>query len=160
MNTGMNAAWLPVFLSMTKDWKAKVVAEIDGVISRHRKFPDQKPSAVLGTLSLDVWQTEFPILVDLCLRESVRLTIRGAPVRKNDTGSDVFLDGNDSEKNTEVIPDGSYATFLLDLVHFNPQIYPEPLRFDPGRYEPDRAEDKKVPYAFIGWGVGRHPCRK
>lgn len=52
VNTDMNAAWLLVFLSMTKDWKAKVVADIDGVISRHRKFPDQKPSAVLGTFSL------------------------------------------------------------------------------------------------------------
>lgn len=30
--------------------------------------------------------------------------------------------------------------------------------FDPTRFLPDRAEDKKVPHAFLGWGSGRHPC--
>ncbi|KAF3767736.1 cytochrome P450 [Cryphonectria parasitica EP155] len=92
------------------------------------------------------------VLVDLCLRESVRLTIRGAP------GSDVLLEKAKQGDKVEVIPDGSYATFLLDLAHFNPEIYTEPLRFDPSRYEAHRAEDERVPYAFIGWGVGRHPC--
>ena len=29
-------------------------------------------------------------------------------------------------------------------------------RFDPSRYE--RQEDRKQPYAFVGWGAGRHPC--
>jgi cytochrome P450 len=30
--------------------------------------------------------------------------------------------------------------------------------WDPSRYLPDRAEDKKAPNAFVGWGTGRHPC--
>lgn len=40
----------------------------------------------------------------------------------------------------------------------NPDIYSEPLRWDPGRYLPDRAEDKKHPMGYVGWGTGRHPC--
>jgi hypothetical protein len=32
--------------------------------------------------------------------------------------------------------------------------------WDPGRYLPDRAEDKKVPCGFLGWGVGKHTCPK
>jgi len=43
-------------------------------------------------------------------------------------------------------------------VHFNPEIYTDPWKFDPGRYLPDRAEDRKVPYAYAGWGLGRHVC--
>jgi hypothetical protein len=31
---------------------------------------------------------------------------------------------------------------------------------DPSRYLPERAEDKKTPYAWVGWGAGRHPCCK
>ncbi|KUI69915.1 Obtusifoliol 14-alpha demethylase [Cytospora mali] len=156
INTGINAAWLPIFLSVTPQWKARVVAEVDGVISRHRTSPDQKVADVLEALSLDIWQTEFPLLVDMCLRESIRLTIRGSPMRKNVTDADVALDSHSEA--AEVIPVGAYATYLLDLVHFNSDIYSDPLRFDPGRYEPDRAEDKKVPHAFLGWGSGRHPC--
>ncbi|KAJ4391113.1 hypothetical protein N0V93_004728 [Gnomoniopsis smithogilvyi] len=158
VNTGVNAAWLPIFLAITPEWKARAVAEVDQVISRYRSSAGQKPSDVLDTLSIDVWQNEFPLLVDCCLRESVRLTIRGAAVRKNETGVDVVLENFQGGDSTEVISDGSYATFLLSLVHFNPDIYPEPTRFDPGRYTSERAEDKRLPYSFLGWGAGRHPC--
>ncbi|OAA56524.1 cytochrome P450 6A1 [Niveomyces insectorum RCEF 264] len=40
----------------------------------------------------------------------------------------------------------------------NPDIYPDPERWNPGRYLPDRAEDKKAPLSYVGWGTGRHPC--
>jgi cytochrome P450 len=42
--------------------------------------------------------------------------------------------------------------------HQDPTIYPNPEQWDPSRYFPERAEDKKVPYGWVGWGVGRHPC--
>lgn len=41
----------------------------------------------------------------------------------------------------------------------NPEIFTEPERWDPTRFAPDRAEDKKAPHAFVGWGSGKHPCR-
>ena len=40
----------------------------------------------------------------------------------------------------------------------NPNIFSHPQKFDPARYLPGREEDKKQPYAFMGWGAGRHPC--
>lgn len=49
--------------------------------------------------------------------------------------------------------------YLIDDVHMNPEIYPDPLTWDPARYAPGREEDKKVPNAFLGWGAGFHPCR-
>jgi hypothetical protein len=39
---------------------------------------------------------------------------------------------------------------MSDL-HLSPDVYPEPLKWDPGRYLPDRAEDKKRP---LGWSGG------
>ncbi|KAH8892364.1 cytochrome P450 [Thozetella sp. PMI_491] len=151
VNTGINAAWFPVFLCGSSEWKARAFAEVDSVIERHRISPGQKSYDILDTLSVDNWQTCFPV-IDQCLRECVPLAILGAPLRKNTTGFDVAIG------NGEVIPNGAHATYLIDLVHFNPDIYPDPQNFDPGRYDPDRAEDKKVPHAFLGWGVGRHPC--
>lgn len=61
-------------------------------------------------------------------------------------------------------------------VHYNPEIYSNVRDFDPSRFLPDRAEDKKVSHGFVGWGTfiygllhhqdctdllsgaGRHPC--
>lgn len=38
-------------------------------------------------------------------------------------------------------------------VHYNPEIYTNPTEWDPSRYLPDRAEDKKHPFGFVGWGM-------
>lgn len=46
----------------------------------------------------------------------------------------------------------------LGFVHSNPEIYPNPEQWDPSRYFPERAEDKKVQHGYLGWGSGRHPC--
>lgn len=48
----------------------------------------------------------------------------------------------------------------MNGTHQDPTIYKDPTRWDPGRYAEDRAEDRKKPYAYLGWGAGRHPCRK
>ncbi len=50
--------------------------------------------------------------------------------------------------------------YHVDDVHFDPTIYTEPNKWDPGRFLPNRAEDRKKPISYIGWGAGRHPCRK
>lgn len=39
-------------------------------------------------------------------------------------------------------------------------IYKRPLVWDPTRYLPERAEDKKTEHGFLGWGSGLHPCRE
>jgi hypothetical protein len=46
---------------------------------------------------------------------------------------------------------------MSDL-HLDPAVYPEPLKWDPSRYLPDRAEHLKKPNGWLGWGSGRHPC--
>jgi cytochrome P450 len=57
-------------------------------------------------------------------------------------------------------PDVSAAFLAYNLsdIHFDPDVYSDPMRFDPGRFSPERAEGKDVANAFLGWGAGRHPC--
>ncbi|KAI1640868.1 cytochrome P450 [Biscogniauxia mediterranea] len=152
LNSGINAAWLHVYLAQSPEWLARVRGEIDGVVARHRKSAAQSAADVLDTLSIDVWETEFP-LVDVCLRESIRLSMPGTAFRKNTSGHDIPIGSTG-----EVIPDGAFAAFLVDDVMLNSEWYTDPARFDPGRYVEDRAEDKKVPHGYVGWGSGRHPC--
>lgn len=58
----------------------------------------------------------------------------------------------------EVIPDGALLAYHLDEIHQDPEIYPKPTEWDPARYLPERGEDKKAPFGYVGWGAGRHPC--
>lgn len=58
----------------------------------------------------------------------------------------------------EMIPNGALVAYHLNDVHRDENVYPDAEKWDPERYLPDRAEDKKKERAFIGWGAGLHPC--
>jgi cytochrome P450 len=52
---------------------------------------------------------------------------------------------------------GAPLFFCPYLLHRRPDLYPEPLRFDPDRWLPERAQ--QVPrYAFMPFGAGAHVC--
>ncbi len=141
-----------VYLACNPEWYGIIQREVDGVVAAHRTSPSQSPADVLAALPIEAWETELPMM-DLCLRECIRLQLVGTAFRKNTSGHDVPLG-----KTGEVIPADAFAIYLVDDVHMNPDIYPDPQRWDPGRYLPDRAEDKKQPLSWLGWGIGRHPC--
>ena len=121
-------------------------------MARHRASPDQSVGDVLATLAVEHWESEFP-MIDLCLRECIRLQLVGTAFRKNITDQNIPI-GNTGE----TIPKGAFAAYMIDDVHMDADVYPDPLRWDPGRYLPGRAEDKKIPMGYVGWGTGRHPC--
>jgi cytochrome P450 len=152
LNSGINAGWAMIQLGDYPEWRAKLHEEVDGVIANHRTSPEQSPLEVLQTLDVDAWETEFP-LIDLILRESIRMSLPGTSMRFNQSGADLPIG-----KTGEVVPKDGFALFWVQALHSDPSIYPEPYKFDPGRYLPDRAEDKKVPHGYMGWGMGRHPC--
>lgn len=55
------------------------------------------------------------------------------------------------------LPADSQVLYSPASVHRNPDLYPDPLRFDPDRWLPDRAEDLPR-YAFIPFSAGSHQC--
>ena len=95
-----------------------------------------------------VLHTEFP-LIDMCLKDSIRLQLCGTAFRKNMSGQDIPL----NKAGTEVVPKDAFVTYAMGDVHYNPRIYKNPDDWDPSRYMPGRAEDKKEQYAWVGWGV-------
>lgn len=97
---------------------------------------------------IDAWENEFP-LVDMCLKDSIRLQMTGATFRKNITDQSIPL----NKAGTEVIPSGAYVTYPVGDIHYDPQLYPNPDEWDPSRYMPERAEDKKIQYGYMGWGL-------
>lgn len=131
----------------------RVRDEVSSVADRYCRTEGVPLKDRLMEVPIEAWEGEFPI-VDMCLKDSIRLQMTGAAFRKNMSGADIPL----NKAGTEVIPSGAYVTYAAGDAHLNPDIYPDPEEWDPSRYMPDRAEDKKHAYGWFGWGLGRHPC--
>ena len=57
----------------------------------------------------------------------------------------------------KVIKLGDFLAYPLVDAHLNPEYYPEPYKYDPGRWlRPDPVPN--VAHPFLAWGAGKHPC--
>ena len=56
------------------------------------------------------------------------------------------------------LPKGQILSLAFGPVMSDPSTYAHPDRFDPARFLPDRAEDKKVPGSFMPFGGGVRQC--
>ncbi|KAG9081346.1 hypothetical protein FRC06_005626, partial [Ceratobasidium sp. 370] len=149
LNTGLMGAWLFIHLDQAPEWRSKVIEELKLLLNKHAPRSRGYTSAAerLSCIPLNAWETQMPVL-DLCLRETIRMVMSGAALRRVVHG-DLSVEG-------KTIPNGSFLVYLLGETHDNPDIYPEPSKFNPGRFE--QGQDKAQVHAFLGWGVGRHPC--
>ena len=158
LNSGINAAMVLCYLASSPGWLARVRTEVQKAASKYSpgKKTKDSPSLLeqLDALPLEAWEAEFP-LIQMCLRDSIRLNLPGTFFRKN-TSSEPIPTGHGDE----MIPPGSFPVYHVTDVHMDPEVYSEPEKWDPSRYTAERAEDKKTTHAYLGWGSGRHPCSK
>ncbi|HEY9707254.1 MAG TPA: cytochrome P450 [Oculatellaceae cyanobacterium] len=56
------------------------------------------------------------------------------------------------------VPAGWMLSYSIPATHQLASIYPEPKRFDPDRFSPERQEHKQKPYSLIGFGGGPRVC--
>ena len=136
-------------LAIHSEWREKCKKEIQDFISRHiGDAPSTTLHEKLGTIPISAWEDELPIF-EACSRESQRISMTGGVLRRDIHGEVKIGD--------KVVKRGDFLTYFLGDVHLNPNYYPEPYKYDPGRWlRPD-----PVPatiYPFLGWGAGRHPC--
>lgn len=78
----------------------------------------------------------------------------GCALRRNVTDHDLKI-------GDAIIPPGYFVAYHLADVHNDESIYPDPAKWDPGRYLPDRAEDKKVwtTLTFVRISTDRYTSR-
>jgi cytochrome P450 len=154
LNSGINAAAVLTYLAAKPYWQDRVREEVAGVAERYCTDSSRPLKEQLMQVPIEAWEGEFPI-IDLCLKDSIRLQMSGTAFRKNISDTPIPI----NKEGTEVIPPGAYVTLAVGDIHYNPEIYSEADEWDPARYMPERAEDKKAEgYGWIGWGVARHPC--
>lgn len=56
------------------------------------------------------------------------------------------------------VPAGWQLLYSIFVTHLLEEIYPEPERFDPDRFSPQRQEHKQYPFSLIGFGGGPRVC--
>ncbi|PQE32897.1 cytochrome P450 6A1 protein [Rutstroemia sp. NJR-2017a WRK4] len=150
LNTGINACFMLTYIGSSRYWYDLVRAEIDGVLNKYAPDRSMPLTQRFEAIPIEAWESEFPLL-ECCLKDSIRLQLLGTMYRRN-------IDTRDVKIGNEIIPSGAFVTYHISDVHQDPEVYSEPQKWDPSRYFPARAEDKKKPFCWIGWGAGRHPC--
>ena len=137
-------------LAIHPEWREKCKKEIRDLISHH--LGDSLSSATLheklGTIPVSAWEDELPIL-EACTRESHRISHSFVTLRRN-LREEIKI-------GEQVVKRGDFLAYSFADVHLNPEYYPEPYKYDPGRWlRPDPVPN--AVYPFLGWGAGRHPC--
>ncbi len=56
-----------------------------------------------------------------------------------------------------VIPEGTYVVICPNVSHMVPEEFPNPEKFDPDRWTPERGEITS-PFQWVAFGGGRHKC--
>jgi len=137
-------------IAIHPEWRERCKKEIQDLLSRH--LDGSLSSATLheklAAVPLSAWEDELPVL-EVCARESQRIIFTGTTFRRNIRG--------EIDIGEQVVRQGDFLAYPFADVHLNPKYYPEPHKYDPGRWlRPDPVPD--ATYPFLGWGAGRHPC--
>ncbi|KAI3056486.1 hypothetical protein CBS147343_10528 [Aspergillus niger] len=145
-STGTIGTWLLLYLASEPSWSRAVHNEIKDLTTTYRDFSSLPKEDIMGLISaipLAAWESQTPQL-DLCIRETLRRAQPHTAVRRN-IGPDLPI-------GAYTIPSNAFVLYPFSDAALNPTLYPDPLRWDPGRTVVDNN-------AFIGWGGGTHLCK-
>ncbi|MBB4904422.1 cytochrome P450 [Actinophytocola algeriensis] len=126
-------AWLFHEIARHPEVERRVHEEIDQVLSGRRVTADDVPKLTYLQQVVNETLRMYPVWI------LMRRTLR--PVRLGGVA----------------LPAGTEVTISPHALHHDPRCFPDPRRFDPDRWTPDRA--KEVPRgAFIPFGAGNRMC--
>ncbi|KAH6603200.1 cytochrome P450 6A1 [Trichoderma cornu-damae] len=109
VNTGVQSAWIIYYFACDPFWYSKVQGEVDAAVAKYRTSEKQSPVDVLQGLSIEAWETEFPLL-NFGVRDSIRLNLLGTSMRQNTSGKDITLGDTGI-----VLPKNAFAIAKLEL---------------------------------------------
>lgn len=149
-NTGGVMCWLVIYLEAHPEWKKRVRGEVEQFIRDNCTDPSVSLTTAISEVPVTVMDESTPSL-ELTMNETMRILFNGTFMRRN-IGEDIYVDG-------VRIKNGAFLMYPTGDLHFNPDLYPDPLTFDPLRFTPEAIEErKKLGITFLGWGASRHVC--
>ena len=133
-------------LGTNPKWKRKAVDEYKALVDNYTNSTSSEPlHKRLSTIPLEAWENELPSL-DAIIRETLRISVSGTLLRRN-VGKEIQI-------GEATIKRGDFLAYPTSFVNLNPEIYTNPMKFDPDRYGPSREEDRKEPFGYLAWGAG------
>ncbi|MDT0317118.1 cytochrome P450 [Streptomyces millisiae] len=141
-----------VFLLAGSDTTATSLTFAMHLLARHGDVQDDTRAEVLATLGArrpTPGDLDAMPAVERALKEAMRL-YPAAPVLIRRAARDAVVDGY-------AIPAGSHVYVCPWVTHRHPSYWPEPERYDPARFRPERA-DGRPRYAWFPLGGGPRSC--
>ena len=133
--SSVTTAWTILELLQHPEELAKVNAELDGV------FGDGTPVSFQALREIN--RTEWCVKEALRLHPPLFILLRAVL--------------EDFEVLGYKIPKGAWVVTSPLVAHHESSEFADAMKFDPDRYGPGRAEDRK-PFTYISFGAGRHKC--
>lgn len=134
--TAVAITWTLFLLGNNPEQQEKVHEELEEV------FGDSDTPANLKELS----QLKY---LDRVLKETLRL-FPSVPVISRDLMEDVKM-GN------YTLPKGCEVVMPIQLTHRDPNVWPDPTKFDPDRFLPENSKHRN-PYAYVPFSAGPRNC--
>jgi len=135
--SSISGSWTGLRLIRDKDLLNRVIQEQEKIIAEN------------GT-ELN-WETLNKMdLLYRCIKEAIRMNPPLIMLMRKTL--------HDFEVKDMFIPTGDILFVSPNVSMRLPSVYSNPDVYDPDRYAPPRSEDKSVPYAYLGFGGGRHEC--
>eukprot|EP00871_Galdieria_phlegrea_P005844 jgi/Galph1/747/GphlegSOOS_G5526.1 len=135
--SSITSSWTGLLLLRNKQVLERVLKEQESIMS---EFGDELNYEALSKMNL----------LHMCVKETLRmyppLILLMRKVLKPQFYKGYMIPEND------IIMTSPAASGRLESVFKNPNVW------DPDRFGPEREEDRKHPYSFIGFGGGRHAC--
>eukprot|EP00117_Sycon_ciliatum_P048974 scpid32573/ scgid2886/ Leukotriene-B(4) omega-hydroxylase 1; CYPIVF2; Cytochrome P450 4F2; Cytochrome P450-LTB-omega; Leukotriene-B(4) 20-monooxygenase 1 len=131
--------WTIYYLSLHEDIQEKCRQEVQSVLQKSGHSTETMNHADL---------TEMIYLTQV-LKESMRLS-SPVPFISRELTEDMSVDGY-------TLPHGIRLTVPFFDVHCNPQLWPEPQKFDPDRFSLEQSKERS-PFAFVPFSAGPRNC--
>ncbi|CAH0759292.1 unnamed protein product [Diatraea saccharalis] len=135
------AAGSSFFLSMMgihQDIQDKVIAELDQIFG-----DSDRPATFQDTLEMKY--------LERCLMETLRM-YPPVPIIARQLKQDITLPSNGKQ-----VPAGTTVIIATYKLHRRPDVYPNPTKFDPDNFLPERSANRHY-YAFVPFSAGPRSC--
>ena len=133
--TTCGMSWTLYCLAMHPEHQDKVREEVHRVLN--------------GRKTLEYEDLKELKYTQMCIKEAMRLY------------PPVFVVFREASRDIEIdrykIPKGVWLAVATYQLHHNPNVWPEPEKFDPLRFDPERVKERD-PYAYLAFSAGSRNC--
>ncbi|OXA58692.1 cytochrome P450 4c21 [Folsomia candida] len=125
------------FLALNSDHQKKAQEEVDTIIG----------SEMRELTLADISEAKY---LEMCWKEAMRVKPPVAMVARKLT-RDVTLDDG------SILPNGAEVAIFIHHMHQDPEVYPNPKKFDPLRFAPEECL-KRNAYSYLPFSMGNRNC--